>query len=190
MMRASRSTTPAGAAAVSSTPAQVVLSYRVPETGAVELGGNGMVLRMQERLQHAGYSVFVGEASLQAGDSWDDMIQGAVERCSVFVALCSPTCAMSTPLHIASLNGHVDTAKTLLQAGADVLAKTKDGYSPLHIASWKGHSHVAVVLLAAGADACVEQKVGLTPMRHAKINDHYGVYNLLREAGEPYGVVR
>ncbi|PNH01635.1 Ankyrin-1 [Tetrabaena socialis] len=94
MMRASGTSTPAGAAALSSAPAQIVLSYRVPETGAVELGGNGMVLRMQERLQHAGFSVFVGEASLQGGDAWDDMIQAAVEGCSVFVALCSPTYCM------------------------------------------------------------------------------------------------
>ncbi|PNH05403.1 Ankyrin repeat domain-containing protein [Tetrabaena socialis] len=91
MMRASRPTTPAGAAAAVRAPAQIVLSYRVPETGAVELGGNGMVLRMQERLQRDGYLVFVGEASLTAGDSWDDMIQGAIERSSVFIALCSPT---------------------------------------------------------------------------------------------------
>ena len=48
----------------SETP-QVMISYRVTETGSKELGGDGTVDRLSGALRSAGYTVFVGESSLQ-----------------------------------------------------------------------------------------------------------------------------
>ena len=70
---------------------QVMLSYRVPETGAERLRGDGMVFRLSDALEARGFTVFVGEAALQAGEQWAIEIQNAVKECQVFVVLCSPS---------------------------------------------------------------------------------------------------
>ena len=45
------------------------------------------------------------------------------------------------------------TAEVLLKAGADVNAKTNDGFTPLHVAAGKNDFTTAEVLLKMGADA-------------------------------------
>eukprot|EP01116_Phalansterium_solitarium_P023382 TRINITY_DN8155_c0_g1_i2.p1 TRINITY_DN8155_c0_g1~~TRINITY_DN8155_c0_g1_i2.p1 ORF type:complete len:360 (-),score=82.42 TRINITY_DN8155_c0_g1_i2:670-1749(-) len=69
----------------------IMLSYRVSETGEESSGGDESVFRMKSALVAAGYTVFVGEADLQGGEGWMDMIQKALTGCKVFVAVCSPT---------------------------------------------------------------------------------------------------
>ena len=66
----------------------VMISYRVPETGD---GGDRAVFALQAALQARGYSVFVGEAAIQGASSWPATIQRGVEGCRAFVVLCSPT---------------------------------------------------------------------------------------------------
>jgi hypothetical protein len=66
----------------------VMISYRVPETGE---GGDKSVFYFQSALEKRGYSVFVGEAAIQGGASWPTTIQQGVETCQAFVILCSPT---------------------------------------------------------------------------------------------------
>jgi hypothetical protein len=66
----------------------VMISYRVPETGE---GGDKSVFYLQAALEKRGYSVFVGEAAIQGGASWPTTIQQGVEACQAFVILCSPT---------------------------------------------------------------------------------------------------
>lgn len=60
-----------------------MLSYRITEAGAQELGGDGTVPRMKDWLEAHGYTVFVGESSLQGGQDWARTIQHAVEKCEV-----------------------------------------------------------------------------------------------------------
>lgn len=84
-------TAPAAAAAPAAAgpdPADVMISYRVPETGD---GGDRSVFALQEALQKRGYSVFVGETAIQGASSWPSSIQKGVENCKAFVMLCSET---------------------------------------------------------------------------------------------------
>lgn len=53
-------------------------------------------------------------------------------------------------IHIAVNLGCLDCVKALVEAGADVNAKTKDGKTPLHLAKFKGLREIADYLMAHG----------------------------------------
>jgi hypothetical protein len=69
-------------------PYDLIISYRVPETGD---GGDRSVFALKDALEARGYSVFVGEAAIEGGASWPATIQRGVSGCKAFVVLCSPT---------------------------------------------------------------------------------------------------
>jgi ankyrin repeat protein/predicted Ser/Thr protein kinase len=56
------------------------------------------------------------------------------------------------PLHLAAQEGHVNTAKLLIENGADVCAEGEDGWQPLHVATLEGHADVARLLVEHGAN--------------------------------------
>jgi ankyrin repeat protein len=87
-----------------------------------------------------------------------------------------------TPLHLAAFFGHVDTARALVEAGADVHAFSQNSLrnTPLHAATAGKHSEVALFLLAAGADAQAVDGGGYTPVRIASEN---GLDAVVRAAG-------
>ncbi|MBM3772558.1 MAG: hypothetical protein FJW27_14975 [Acidimicrobiia bacterium] len=58
----------------------------------------------------------------------------------------------STPLLFAARQGHVETAKTLLDAGANVNDTAASGTSALVIAAHSNHGPLAMLLLSRGAD--------------------------------------
>ena len=64
--------------------------------------------------------------------------------------MCLPLVASAAPLHNASIMGDTAEVKRLLDAGADVNAKSEDGFTPLHYASMEGRGEVVKLLLAAG----------------------------------------
>jgi hypothetical protein len=66
----------------------VMISYRVPETGD---GGDKSVFVLQAALEARGYRVFVGEAAIQGGEEWPRTIAAGVRDCAAFVVMCSPT---------------------------------------------------------------------------------------------------
>jgi hypothetical protein len=83
----------AAAAAPAAAPAaartcDVMISYRVPETGD---GGDKSVFVLQAALEKRGFRVFVGEAAIQGGEEWPETIAAGVRDCAAFVVLCSPT---------------------------------------------------------------------------------------------------
>ena len=78
------------AAAGSSGAADIVISYRVPETGSVSTGDSS-VFHLRDALRQRHYTVFVGESDLIVGDQWPLVIQAAVEGCRAFIPLCSKT---------------------------------------------------------------------------------------------------
>ena len=81
----------------------------------------------------------------------------------------------------ASRVGDVEWVKLLLNAGAQVNAKTPTGWTALHAAAAKGKPDVVQALLAAGAvvnPKCLPD--GFTPLRFAKDEQ---VAQLLRRHG-------
>jgi hypothetical protein len=69
-------------------PWDVMISYRVGETGA---RGDNAVFALQAGLQARGYSVFVGEGAIQGADDWPTTIQRGVQDSTALVVLCSAT---------------------------------------------------------------------------------------------------
>ncbi|GLC45467.1 hypothetical protein PLESTB_000317200 [Pleodorina starrii] len=70
--------------------AQVMMSYRVADTGEKEHGGDGTVEQIQKHLEEQGFTVYVAEAVLEGGAEWSREIQQAVAQCQVFIMMCSP----------------------------------------------------------------------------------------------------
>jgi Ankyrin repeats (3 copies) len=65
-------------------------------------------------------------------------------------------------LLIAALMGHTDTAKVLLDYGAEVDSRADDGRTPLMFAASKGNAELVSMLLKAGADPALADKSGAT----------------------------
>lgn len=57
-----------------------------------------------------------------------------------------------TPLHAATLNGHLEAVKLLIEHTAEVNAKDKDGWAPLHLAARNGHLDVVKLLIRQKAE--------------------------------------
>ena len=76
-----------------------------------------------------------------------------------------------TPLHRASYNGHTDVVEYLLIAGADIEAKTVDGWQPIHCACRWNKVQTAALLLQNGALINSKTNGGQTPLHLAASND-------------------
>ena len=72
--------------------------------------------------------------------------------------------AQAGPLHDAAREGNSAEIIRLLDAGADIHARTEEGITPLHMAAIFGRSEAITLLLNAGADARLQDNSGLTPL--------------------------
>jgi hypothetical protein len=89
----------------------------------------------------------------------------------------------STPLHLASSQGHVELARVLLDHGAVATAQGGDGLTPLHWASHRGHLELARVLFEHGAVATAQDRNGRTPLHWASYLGHLELVRVLLEHG-------
>ena len=76
-----------------------------------------------------------------------------------------------TPLHRASYNGHTDVVEYLLYSGANIQARTIDGWQPLHCACRWNKYRAASILLQNGALVNSKTNGGQTPLHLAASND-------------------
>ncbi|KAH6975561.1 ankyrin repeat-containing domain protein [Ilyonectria destructans] len=90
-----------------------------------------------------------------------------------------------TPLHIAALDGKMESARTLLGWGADVDAAYEgDGQTPLHVAAARGGvDMVGLLVTTGGADFGRQTGEGDTAFSLAAMNRHQKVAEVLLERG-------
>ncbi|KAH3757163.1 serine/threonine-protein kinase STY8 [Pelomyxa schiedti] len=79
-------------------------------------------------------------------------------------ANCRNTNTQETPLHYASKGGNAQSVALLIQAGADVAAVNKNGFTAMHFACAQGHLEVVKQLKQYGADPTVPNKSGESPL--------------------------
>lgn len=88
-----------------------------------------------------------------------------------------------TPLHYATLGGHIDIVTYLVEMGADINARDKDARTPLHFASLHGHLNVVQYLTERGADINAKDCLGRTPLHWAAREGHLKIVQYLVKMG-------
>ncbi len=73
-----------------------------------------------------------------------------------------------TPLNSAVAAGHSAIARTLVEAGADIHAKQRHGWTPLHAAAEHGDRDLVAFLLARGADPNAKTDAGMNAADYAR----------------------
>jgi hypothetical protein len=90
-----------------------------------------------------------------------------------------------TALHVAAFAGNVETAKVLIDAGADIhlRAKTRFRNTPLQVALLTGQYGTAKLLLDRGADPLDRQAQGFAPIHEAAFLGRADLVQLLLDHG-------
>lgn len=68
-----------------------------------------------------------------------------------------------TPLSWAALHSHAEMAGLLIEHGANLEARNRDGARPLHASAFLGHTEVVKLLIESGADIEAKDDKGATP---------------------------
>ncbi len=75
-----------------------------------------------------------------------------------------------TALSWAVLRDNTEIAQFLIEKGAEVNAKSRDGSTPLHSAAFLGHTEIAELLIQKGAEINPENYRGETPLDVSAVN--------------------
>lgn len=96
----------------------------------------------------------------------------------------------SSPLITASLFGHTEVARVLIEAGADINFKNNDGSTPLHVAAFFCRPEIVRMLLDKGADKTVKNTYDATPRESilAPFEDMKPTYDLMGTQLAPLGL--
>ncbi|XP_037660984.1 fibronectin type 3 and ankyrin repeat domains protein 1 isoform X3 [Choloepus didactylus] len=87
-----------------------------------------------------------------------------------------------TPLmRVSAVSGSQKVASLLIEAGADVNMKDRDGKTPLMVAVLNNHEELVQLLLDKGADASVKNEFGKGVLEMARVFDRQNVVSLLEE---------
>ena len=86
-----------------------------------------------------------------------------------------------TPVALAAFFGHLDAARALIAAGADVRAPARNPFKvqALHAAVAGRNLEIVKVVLEAGADPNAQQQAGFRPMHEAGTNANRALAELL-----------
>jgi ankyrin repeat protein len=76
------------------------------------------------------------------------------------------------PLHRAAMEGRTETARALIELGADVNAADNFGWRPLHWAADGGHMDMIRLLIQKGAQANAADSDNQTAAHWADVNGH------------------
>ncbi|KAL1826068.1 hypothetical protein ACET3Z_012846 [Daucus carota] len=93
------------------------------------------------------------------------------------------SCFNQTPLHLASMLGHFEFAKSLLFYKPDFASRLdSQDRSPLHVASANGYANIVKLLLEYDQEMCqVRDEDGRTPLHLAVMNgQHDSVMELIK----------
>jgi ankyrin repeat protein len=94
---------------------------------------------------------------------------------------------MATPLHYATVHGHLAIVERLLAKGADVQSTDANGETPMHDAAAFGRVQVAEMLLAHEADVNALTPDEQTPLDYAIEANAENLASLLRKNGGKTG---
>ena len=87
----------------------------------------------------------------------------------------------STPLIVASLYGHTEAARLLVESGADMNATSREGDTALHLAAFFCHGEIVALLLENGVDVNAKNNKGKTALSNVsgEWDEVEGVYKFL-----------
>ncbi|CAH1397054.1 unnamed protein product [Nezara viridula] len=88
-----------------------------------------------------------------------------------------------TSLHWASIRGHVDVVKKLLEYGANVSSTDEDNNTALHMAALSGNLEVVHILLVSGSPINAQNMFGDTPLHLAVKQGHFDSVETLLSHG-------
>ena len=109
-----------------------------------------------------------------------DVITFLVVECSQNVNMLGDN---GTALHEASIRGHLEFARMLIEHGADVNAQDYRKSTPLHLASMRVHVELAQMLLERGADVNAQGDFNSTPLHLALEGGHVDFAQMSLERG-------
>ena len=81
----------------------------------------------------------------------------------------NPAGAKATALGIAAALGHTEVAIALIEGGANVDQRDKDGSTPLHSAAFLCYPKIVQALLDKGADKNARNNSGSTPLESVEV---------------------
>lgn len=125
-----------------------------------------------------------------AGAIHDAIVAGEVDRVAQLLredpSLASDPLNNDTrdlPLHTAAIQGNLEIARLLIEAGADIDGYDVDESTPLDVAALRQQSEIVALLLANGADANRRDKNGACPVSFAAFSGDMEIVRQLIAAG-------
>ena len=88
-----------------------------------------------------------------------------------------------TALQLATIHGHQDIVRALVEAGSDVDAKASNGQTALHLTTIYGHYDTVRALINAGSDVDAQSSEGQTALHVAIAKGFLDMVRVLVEAG-------